>query len=75
MKYRPSALEEYISTLPYDLQILSLSAVKEEHDRIMRGDLTPEEKRFQDLVKSLGAAAARKREAIALSVFQGRRAA
>lgn len=43
MRFKPSALEFYIATLPEGLQIEALKAVKEEHDRWDRRDLTPEE--------------------------------
>ena len=66
MKFKPSVLEQYINTLPEDLQILALQIVKEEHDRWKRGDLTPEEKARQETVREFAKSTAQTMEKIAI---------
>lgn len=57
MKFKPSALEIYIATLPEHLQVLALNAIAEEHDRWERGDLTAEEKEGLKIAREMGEAA------------------
>lgn len=58
MKFRPSAIDEFLATLPVDLQILALQAIKEEHDRFARRDFTEEEKKIFRLAEDCGRNAA-----------------
>ena len=69
--FKPTAMEQYISTLPENLQVLALKAVKEEHDRWERGDLTEDEKAQQVIVKHLGTGMASPMEKMAARIFNG----
>ena len=57
MIFRPSVIEEFLATLPEDLQILALHAIKGEHERFGRGDFTEEEKEIFKMASGLGRAA------------------
>ncbi len=57
MRFEPSVIDEYLAALPEDWQVLALQAIKKEHDRLERGDLTEEEKRMFVLASDLGSAA------------------
>ncbi len=57
MIFKPSVLEQWIATLPEHLQVLALNAIKEEHDRWERGDLTAEEKEGLKIAREMGEAA------------------
>ena len=54
MRFRPSAIDEFLATLPKDLQILALEAIKEEHNRFARGDFTEDEKKLFKRAGDLG---------------------
>ncbi len=73
--FKPTAMEQYISTLLEALQILALKVVKEEHDRWERGDFTPEEwvelAKSRKLFRELGENVACAMEKIAARVFNG----
>ena len=71
VKLKPSAVEQFIATLPEDLQVKCLNAIKEEHDRWERGDLTPDEKELQEVARNLGRSAAQRRDEIALKILKG----
>ena len=62
MIFRPSVIEEFLATLPEDLQILALQAIKEERERFGRGDFTEEEKKIFKIASDLGRAAKKKIE-------------
>ena len=66
MKFRPSAIDEFLATLPEDLQIIALQVIKEERERFERGDFTEEEKRVFQVAEDLGASAAKTIEKIRL---------
>jgi len=66
MKFRPSAIDDFLATLPDDVQILALQAIKEERDRFGRGDFTEEEKKMFKMASDLGANAAKTFDQIAL---------
>lgn len=70
MKYFPSRLEQYISTLPKDLQIEALKVIKQEHDRFEREDYTDEEKIFFDRVNKLAISASKTRDKIILDCLR-----
>jgi hypothetical protein len=65
MKYRPSALEEFISKLPNKLQVEALQAIHEEKERYRREDFTDKEKWFFNKAKGLGSNARKLMEDIA----------
>ena len=46
-----------LAEIPEDLQIEALKAIKEESDRLDRGDYTEEEKKFNAIMSSMGKAA------------------
>lgn len=66
MKFKPSAINNLLATLPENLQILALQTIKEEYDRLERGDFTENEKKMFQLVIELGANAAKTINQIAL---------
>lgn len=66
MKFRPSAIDEFLATLPEDLQILALQVIKEEHDRFERGDFTDEEKKMFQMASDLATNMAKTLDQIAL---------
>ena len=70
MKFRPRALEKYISTLPTDLQELALQTVVQERNRIKNGPWTEEEIRMTAQVKGIAVNARKKMEKIAMSYFK-----
>ncbi len=70
MKYRPSAAEEYISTLPENLQIEAMKAVVDEGNRIRNGPWTAEEIMTKKMVQNMARAANNKMESIVASCFQ-----
>lgn len=67
---RPSALEQYIATLPEDLQRVALQAVKEEVERLQQGDYTPEEVEAQKISAALGAAFRRTMDMVILDLLK-----
>ena len=67
--FKLSAIEQYIENLPENLQLLALSAIKEEHDRWERGDLTPTEKAFEEMVFVSGQIMAQKIDEEILSIL------
>ena len=69
MIYKPSAIEEYLSTLPKPLQVIGLQAIKEEHERWESDDLTKQEREFQKIVYNLAMSACRYRENIIKGYF------
>ena len=69
MKFRSSAIDEFLAILPEDLQISALQAIKEEHGRFKRGDYTEEEKRMFQMASDLGTNAAKKLEQIAFEMY------
>jgi hypothetical protein len=47
-------INKFLATLPIELQIKALKAMKEEHDRWECGDLTEEEKEYSEIFAELG---------------------
>ena len=64
-----SRLEKYLATLPDELVIIALKAIKEEYDRWGREDLTKEEFEFLELAKQLGQSARESRNKIIIEVL------
>lgn len=57
MRFRPSALERFLATLPESLSRLAHEAIAEEWARLDRGDYTEEERRMLEGARALGKAA------------------
>ncbi|HDY68142.1 hypothetical protein LCGC14_1610590 [marine sediment metagenome] len=72
MKFKPSAVEEYLSTLPLEWQVRGLQIVDEEVERWKHHKLTLKEREFVDNAKKMGISMAKKRESIAKEVLNGR---
>jgi len=70
MQFRPSAIDELLATLPEDLQILALQAIKDEHDRIERGDFTEEEREMFKIVNDLGRSAGETMDSIIIGCLK-----
>lgn len=69
MKFKPSAIEEFIATLPNGVQAIATRATNEERDRWERGDLTEEENGILHTTRRLGKAAAIRHEKLLLIHF------
>ena len=63
-----SSINEFLATLPIELQIEALKVIKEEHDRWERGDLTEEEKEWSEIACELGKNMRQTMEEIYMSV-------
>ena len=69
--FKPSAISEYISTLPIELQERALQVIVEEEQRWKQGKLTPEELKSREIFEKLGHACAKSLENIAIKAFTG----
>jgi hypothetical protein len=56
--FKPGAINQYLATLPEEYQKLAIQAIIDEHNRWERGDLTPEERESQEMMRRLGRQAA-----------------
>jgi len=70
MKFKTRFVNQLLSSVPEDLQIEALKAIKSEHDRFKREDFTPEEKRMSEIVDELGSNTADTIERIATETFR-----